>query len=120
MDDIKDSKYFKLDEFRCKCGCGQVEVKEKLIERLNIAREKAGIPFKITSGYRCKSHNKSVGGAVDSQHLKGIAVDISCSNSVDRYKIITGLLQAGFSGIGIAKHFVHGDIRDGTPVVWLY
>jgi hypothetical protein len=26
----------------------------------------------------------------------------------------------GFSGIGVAKTFIHVDIRDSNPVVWLY
>lgn len=120
--EIKDSKYFKLDEFRCKCGCGQANIKQELIDKLTIAREMAGVPFDIRrgSGYRCKSHNKAVGGANDSQHLYGTAVDIPCFNSIDRFKIINSLLRAGFTGIGIAKNFVHGDIRDSTSVVWLY
>jgi len=112
--------YFHIDEFKCKCGCGDNKMTKEFLEKIDISRGKAGIPFKITSGYRCKNHNKAVGGADDSQHTHGIAVDIACSNSVDRYKIVDALFQSGFTGIGIAKHFVHGDIRNDTPVIWLY
>lgn len=38
-------------------------------------RDKLGKPMIITSGYRCKSLNKKVGGVPTSQHCKGQAVD---------------------------------------------
>jgi zinc D-Ala-D-Ala carboxypeptidase len=112
--------YFKIEEFKCKCGCDAIRISPFLLEKIDIARGKAGIPFKVTSGYRCKNHNRAVGGASDSQHVKGTAVDIACSNSADRAIIIKALLDSGFTGIGIAKHFVHGDIRDAKPLCWLY
>ena len=44
---------------------------------LDPAREKLGMPIKVTSGYRCPLKNKAVGGVENSQHLKGEAADIS-------------------------------------------
>ena len=38
-------------------------------------RDKLGKPMIITSGYRCYQLNKAVGGAANSQHTKGQAVD---------------------------------------------
>ena len=38
-------------------------------------REKFAVQVIITSGYRCERVNKLVGGADDSQHMKGEAVD---------------------------------------------
>ena len=35
------------------------------------------IPIYINSGYRCNELNKAVGGSDNSQHLKGLAADIS-------------------------------------------
>ncbi len=29
-------------------------------------------------------------------------------------------MAMGFTGIGIAKTFVHVDSRDSTPVIWTY
>ena len=45
---------------------------------LDDARHKAGVSFVITSGVRCSSHNRAVGGKKSSSHLKGLAADISC------------------------------------------
>ena len=39
-------------------------------------RQHFGEPFSPTSWYRCEALNKAVGGAPDSQHLKGQAADI--------------------------------------------
>lgn len=38
-------------------------------------RERFAVPMIITSGYRCEKVNKLVGGASNSQHRKGEAVD---------------------------------------------
>ena len=39
-------------------------------------RMKMGVPFTITSGYRCPRLNKAVGGAANSYHMQGKACDI--------------------------------------------
>ena len=102
-------KYFKQEEFECKCGCGKNNVDYEFLTRLDIARGKAGIPFVINSGCRCAEHNKNVGGSDTSSHLKGIAADIRCANNTELWSIIHGLMYAGFKRVGIAKNFVHVD-----------
>lgn len=111
--------YFTEKEFACKC-CGVSKVDDDFLERLNFARERAGIPFKITSGYRCPKHDAEVGGK--GNHDKGKASDIECDSSVNRYKMIVALLDAGFTRIGVAKTFIHADTLGDKPqhVIWLY
>ncbi|MBC7489402.1 MAG: hypothetical protein H7240_04810 [Glaciimonas sp.] len=36
----------------------------------------------ISSGYRCVALNKKVGGAANSAHLSGLAVDFTCAKFV--------------------------------------
>lgn len=43
---------------------------------LDPARKKYGKPIFVSSGYRCQALNKAVGGAPNSQHVKGEAADI--------------------------------------------
>ena len=43
---------------------------------LDNLRDGWGRPIIVTSGYRCKELNAAVGGACNSQHLKGQAADI--------------------------------------------
>jgi len=47
----------------------------KLARELQKVRTKIGKPFVITSGYRTPAHNKAVGGAKNSWHMKGLAAD---------------------------------------------
>ena len=88
-------KYFSEKEFWCKCNqCqkgdaemgippggmmgGVPENVMALVENvLDPLREKYGKPIKVNSGYRCPKHNLAVGGATQSQHMKGEAADIA-------------------------------------------
>ena len=110
-----------MKEFGCPC-CGDYEMDMYLLGRLDKARERAGVPFQINSGYRCAVHNEEVGGSSTSSHLDGCAVDIACNTSKHRHAILRGLIEAGFTRIGIGKTFIHADLdlsKDGS-VIWLY
>jgi len=95
---------------------------QEFLAKLDIARGHAGIPFVISSAYRTPEHNEEVGGAKDSAHLKGLAVDIKVYSSNQRYEIIRGLLFAGFHRIGIGKTFIHVDMDSSKAprVIWDY
>jgi len=113
-------KYFKLSEFDDAPGTGK-NMKKDFLKKLDKARAIADVPFKITSGYRSKETNKRVKGVSTSSHLKGLAADISCKDSGTRQKIVNGLIQAGFTRIGIADSFIHCDTdQDKTDAIWLY
>jgi len=112
-------KYFKGKEFECKC-CGSNDMRIELLMKLDQARELAGIPFVITSGYRCKQHNENIGGSPVSQHLTGKAVDILCKSDRDRWIILTALMEVGFKRIGIAKDFIHVDVKNSAGTIWTY
>lgn len=114
-------KFFRRAEFACKCGCGQNLIEDRLLLRLDAARELAGIPFKITSGYRCPTYNDDIGGVQDSAHVKGLAADIA-ADSKQKYPIISALISVGFVRIGVAKGFIHADVDLSKPqkVIWTY
>ena len=46
---------------------------------LEVLRERAGAPIIINSGYRSPQLNRKIGGAANSNHLTGCAVDIRVS-----------------------------------------
>lgn len=55
---------------------------EALVDNvLDPARRVFGGPVSVNSGYRCPKHNAEVGGVSGSQHLKGEAADICCSDN---------------------------------------
>ncbi len=114
--------YFDFSEFACQCGCGKNEAKQELIDKLNVARSHAGMAFHINSGTRCEVNNRIGGGSLDSAHLAGWAADIRCNSSRPRHKILTGLLAAGFTRIGLGITFIHADCDPDKPtdVTWIY
>lgn len=114
-------KYFKPSEFACRCGCGKADISPLLVEQLGRVRGVYGKPMVVTSGVRCPSHNEAVGGKADSAHLSGLAVDVACDNSLDRWNLLSLCLMY-FSRVGISKTFIHVDIDTSKPqdVCWLY
>ena len=86
-------KWFSMNEFECHCGCRMPDSAkaniEALVEQvLDPVREQYGKPVCVNSGYRCARHNAAVGGVAGSQHLKGEAADICCSDNERLAKII--------------------------------
>jgi len=116
-------RYFKLEEFDSPDKPGSGELMSKmLLEMLDELRGNCGFPLKINSGVRTEERNKAVGGSPNSSHLKGLAVDIHCTESAKRFKIVDEALRVGFDRIGVAKTFIHLDIDlDKSPdVIWMY
>ena len=116
-------KYFNYSEFDSPDVQGSGQLMDKsLLEMLDEVRDKFDKPMYITSGYRTEKHNTKVGGTPNSSHLRGLAVDIACSSSVDRYHLINCLLDVGFKRIGIANSFIHVDIdkEKAKEVIWTY
>ena len=75
----------------------------------------------IHSGARCENHNKKVKGSPTSSHLKGIAADVECLNSLARYGMIEHLIKnLHVKRIGIYKTFIHFDIDTNKiqRVIW--
>ena len=104
-------KKFKPYEYQCKCGCGESKIHPSHIDKMAIARKKADTPFIIRSLCRCPQHNVLEGGKITSRHLPGLygsfASDIQAIDNVERYKIIDGLIYAGFTKILVYEDFIH-------------
>lgn len=110
-EDKQVSKNFKASEFYCKCGkCGTQVITKDLIIKLQELRDVIGEPIYINSAYRCPTHNKVVGGASDSQHLKGKAADIRVDD-LPPWVVMQAAEQIGFTGIHAYSTFTHVDVR---------
>jgi len=62
---------------------------------LQPVRTKIGIPFDITSWYRCPKLNKVVGGVSNSAHLSGTAIDVGVrgKNTKESFNLILAALK---------------------------
>lgn len=126
---MNDFKHFNYKEFDCKSGKGKGidNMDKEFICLLDDARGIAGVPFKITSGYRTPEYNKALleqgyKGSKNSSHTKGIAADIYAKDSFTRFKIVTALMIVGINRIGIGNNFIHCDIDEdkSQQVLWTY
>lgn len=93
----------------------------KLVRMLDEARDIAAVPFVITSGVRTAKENAAIGGADDSAHVTGHAVDLRCRTSRERFLTLRALFEAGFDRIGVYNHHVHCDTSTTADpaVVWV-
>jgi uncharacterized protein YcbK (DUF882 family) len=81
-------------------------------------------PITILSAYRTPTYNASVGGAKNSQHIQGRAIDlrppphISLNEFYSVIRIIAKTSQ--IRGIGKYKTFIHVDVRPGDHLALWY
>ena len=106
-------KYFTPGEFACKCGCGcDTQVDPRLLRLADQVRAHFGAPCTVSSGIRCKTHNKKVGGAAASRHLSGKAMDFcirgkSATQTLDYVRSLPAVRYA----YAIDKNYVHMDVK---------
>ena len=98
-------------------------VDKDALVKLNVARGLAGVPFVITSNYRDPSHSVAVGGTCHDAHTENpcTAFDIQCHESGLRLSIVSALIHAGFTRIGVNNVHVHADCSTVLPqdVFWI-
>ena len=94
-------------------------------ERIRLAC--GGIPIRVLSAYRTAPHNRAVGGALQSQHVQGRALDLAPPSrwSLERFyavvRSVARLDASAIHGLGRYPTFVHIDIRPiaaSKLVVW--
>ena len=110
---VKITEHFKVKEFACKDESPIVFVDEYLAVLLEILRKTIKKPVIITSGYRTPEHNKKVGGAKYSFHMRGMAADITVKDMTpkDVAKELNKLVPNS-CGIIVYKSWVHFDTRN--------
>ena len=123
---MKLTDNFSLQEFQSKDGAPfPNDVMNNLVtlaQQLQVLRDHLGKPITVTSGYRSKEHNKKIGGALDSYHVRGMASDIQVEGMKPKEvaEAIEGLIKEGKmmeGGIGIYRSWIHYDYR-GKRIRW--
>jgi peptidoglycan hydrolase-like protein with peptidoglycan-binding domain len=109
-------------------GCSRVPVDNQVVANIirtakafGKIRQAYGSPLYITSGYRPPAVNRSIGGARYSQHIYGLALDISPvdGNIKKLFEVCRSSSCVGL-GKGMHKGFVHIDWRSGGRVIFSY
>ena len=110
-------KNFKKSEYKCKCGgkyCNGYpsEIAMRLVMEDQYLRNYFGTAVRLTSGVRCKTHNKNVGGVSKSRHMTGRASDknINGRTASEISKVIKSLPINHYC-YDITKKEVHGDVN---------
>lgn len=62
---------------------------------LDPVRERWGAPIRVNSGYRSPMLNKAVNGAVNSQHARGEAADITAGDPVANRRLFEIIISSG-------------------------
>ena len=100
------------------------------MKKLEALRHEFNEPMIVSSGYRHESYNQVIGGAKNSPHLYGKAVDVVISGK-SAYRLMKLAIQYGFTGIGVSqrgpheKRFLHIDTMENSdthprPWIWSY
>lgn len=116
--------HFSRREFVCRgndCCNQSAPISLQLVDALEMLREAVERPLIVASGFRCRKHNATVGGASNSQHTFGLAADIIVPRDMDiEVMIALAKLIPAFATGGIGRYggFVHLDIRTGGPARW--
>ena len=74
-------------------------------------RDVWGGPLFINSGFRCKELNERVGGVETSQHCKGMAADVACTDPLALARLVKKM-RLDFDQMIIYPDFVHLSYRD--------
>lgn len=113
-------KYFTIEELTDSSVARQLhidntptaEIKENLTALvrhiLDPARTALGKPIRVNSGYRCTMLNTCVGGAQNSQHLRGEAADICTGSPEENRKLFEILLNMPFDQLIWERGNSHG------------
>ena len=130
---VDHGQFFSKEELQCRCGqfCDYAcPMDAEFLDRIDRLREDFGKPLKVTSGYRCPSHNANVSSTGTSgPHVSGKAIDFGVSRR-DAHALLKIAMSMNFSGIGIAQkgsgRFIHLDDLTATetnnmrPWLWSY
>ena len=103
-------------QIACPC-CNGLIIMQSLKNMILDLEIELGREILVTSLYRCEKHNAACGGAANSYHMRGMAVDCFVKKS-DQPDFIKKARYCGAGGIGIGESFIHCDM--GPERSWAY
>lgn len=95
---------------------GDLVIQPRLLDKLQVLRAHVDKPILVNHGslkfrgYRSPAENQTIGGASQSYHTQGLAVDVTIEGMHPR-DVAQVARMIGFTGIGIYETFTHLDVR---------
>lgn len=111
------TKNFAYDEMKCPC-CGAATMNPEFLIKLQNLRDEFNEPMPVSSGFRCERYNTISGGAKESFHKKGRAVDVVIFDSQKRFDLVRLAIKNGIKGIEICDGHIHLDDRAQGVILW--
>jgi uncharacterized protein YcbK (DUF882 family) len=122
-------QYFSDDEFE-RIGSDPTKMNIAMMGKLGSLRSALGIPLPLTSAWRSESRNRQVGGAKNSAHLYGRAVDLRVHGDT-AFRVVSMAARHGFTAVGVHQRgiirgrFIHLDDMEFSedrlrPTIWSY
>ncbi len=121
------TKNFYRHEFECnkeECGCGLDKISLKVLTIFQEVRDHFGKPVRCTSGCRCETHNRNVGGVYNSQHTlqeddltHAGDMQVQDVSPKEVYDFLNNKYPDSL-GIGLYNTFVHVDDRSERAFRW--
>ena len=102
--EVRLSRNLWAHEVHCqgKGCCTESIVSKRMVDTFQAIRDDYGEAIEITtadgSGFRCRTHNAAVGGAVGSLHLTGDAFDLHCRNKAKLLPVVEKHITDGEIG----------------------
>jgi uncharacterized protein YcbK (DUF882 family) len=124
-----DYQFFSDDEFE-RIGSDSNRMNIAFMKKLIQLRGEINQPLPLTSAWRSESRNRQVGGAKNSAHLYGRAVDLRVHGDT-AFRVLSAAARSGFTGIGVHQRgiirgrFIHLDDMEFSedrlrPTIWSY
>jgi len=127
------SRHLARHEIACKCGCGYglkdfdfSPITVLAFEKIRVEVSKfigTDTPIEVSSGCRCIEHNRNIGGAPHSRHMKGDALDLVKPVGIDYddfYEVCDSVIgDKGGVGYYLGNSFIHIDTR-GVKRRWTH
>ena len=119
------SPHLSWTEMACKDGTSYPQAWRatravELAAAFEALRAAVGLPLVVLSAYRSPAHNRRVGGARNSQHVQGRALDLRPPRgwtSTELAAVARAIPEV--RGLGLYDNFVHIDVRPvDRIVVW--
>lgn len=125
-EDFNFGPYFSTNEFTCHCGiCDPQSISKTLLDALGCLRSDFGGAIRVVSGYRCEKYQDSL-KAKGYETALNVSRHVHPADAVDiqpvdmsKFDLLKDLCLKRFSGVGVARRFIHVDCRT-KQAYWTY